>query len=110
MTPSAIKKLLAFLQYSFSGGTDVDAPLELSLERLREEEWEAADVLMVTDGEIQPPKQRILEQVADFHERLGLEVHGLLVGTQVTQAMEDLCTSIHMFRSWSAVKGGAGRF
>jgi hypothetical protein len=46
-------------------------------------------------------------QVTRFHEDLGLEVHGLLVGTQVTPAMESLCTHIHMFKSWSAV-GGRG--
>jgi hypothetical protein len=44
-------------------------------------------------------------QVKNFHDELGLEVHGLLVGTQVTDAMKALCTHIHMFKSWSAVGG-----
>lgn len=37
--PKSMPKLLSFLSMSFSGGTDVDAPLALSLERLGREEW-----------------------------------------------------------------------
>lgn len=105
VSPSSLARLLDFLQGSFSGGTDVDAPLELSLTRLASEEWEAADILMVTDGEIRPPSQHLLQQVERYHQDLGLEVHGLLVGTQVTPAMEQLCTHLHLFKSWSAVGG-----
>lgn len=54
---AALTKLLKFLSYSFEGGTDVDAPLELSLERLRQAEWSRADILMVTDGEINTPSR-----------------------------------------------------
>lgn len=37
---ASMSKLLSFLTMSFSGGTDVDAPLALSLERLTREGWE----------------------------------------------------------------------
>lgn len=40
------------------------------------------------------------------HEQLGLEVHGLLVGRQVTPPMQALCTHLHQFKSWSAVDPG----
>lgn len=33
-------QLLKFLKMSFSGGTDVDAPLALSLDKLGQEGWE----------------------------------------------------------------------
>jgi len=36
---ASMARLLPFLTMSFSGGTDVDAPLALSLERLSREEW-----------------------------------------------------------------------
>lgn len=42
------------------GGTDVDAPLIRSLQRLGEEEWAQADILMVTDGEIRPPGEEVM--------------------------------------------------
>jgi uncharacterized protein with von Willebrand factor type A (vWA) domain len=32
-------ELLNFLMYSFGGGTDVDRPLELSLDRLEQRDW-----------------------------------------------------------------------
>lgn len=35
----SLDKLLEFLSCSFSGGTDVDRPLQLSLERLQKDEW-----------------------------------------------------------------------
>lgn len=35
----SLLELLAFLQYSFGGGTDVDRPLELSLDRLEQKDW-----------------------------------------------------------------------
>lgn len=99
----ALARLLAFLAGSFHGGTDVDAPLELSLARLEREEWSAADILMVTDGEIRPPSAPVLRRVDDMKARLGLEVHGLLVGRDVTPAMDALCSHVHLFKSWSAV-------
>jgi hypothetical protein len=37
--PNSIARLLNFLSHSFMGGTDVDRPLELSLQRLAHEEW-----------------------------------------------------------------------
>lgn len=101
----SLETLLEFLQCSFSGGTDVDAPLELSLRQLQQQEWEAADILMVTDGEIPRPRESLLADVRRCKDDLGLEVHGLLVGNDVTAAMEDLCTHLHVFKSWGVVRG-----
>lgn len=100
--PQSITKLLGFLTMSFSGGTDVDAPLALSLERLRQEEWNLADILMVTDGEIPLPDEDILQKLNVAKEDLGLSVHGLLVG-RVTEPMEQICSDIHVFKSWNVV-------
>lgn len=36
---NSMAKLLKFLTGGFNGGTDVDKPLELSLKRLTEKEW-----------------------------------------------------------------------
>jgi uncharacterized protein with von Willebrand factor type A (vWA) domain len=45
----SLEKLLDFLSRSFSGGTDVDKPLELSLKRLKTNEWSLVR-LMKTHG------------------------------------------------------------
>lgn len=66
---------------------------------------------MVTDGEIPQPSEAILSRLAAAKEQLGLEVHGLLVGRNVTPPMEALCTHLHVFKSWSVVApttGGGG--
>ncbi|KXZ43153.1 hypothetical protein GPECTOR_100g6 [Gonium pectorale] len=102
----SLDSLLAFLSCSFSGGTDVDAPLKLSLERLAKAEWSQADILMVTDGEIPNPDDKIVEAIRRANTELGLEVHGLLVASQVSEAMRRLCTDVHVFKSWTAVPGG----
>ncbi|PNH01806.1 hypothetical protein TSOC_012283 [Tetrabaena socialis] len=98
--------LLAFLSCSFMGGTDVDAPLKLSLERLAKAEWCQADILMVTDGEIPMPEDAIVQAITRANAEMGLEVHGLLVSNHVTEPMKRLCTDVHIFKSWSAVPGG----
>lgn len=139
--PESISSLLNFLTMSFSGGTDVDAPLACSLgtvidaprvtsprlsaqmashltatrrlirpaERLGREEWNMADILMVTDGEIPPPNEDIIQKLNLAKEELGLTVHGLLVGQRVTEPMEAICSdpsgkeTISVFRSWGVV-------
>jgi uncharacterized protein with von Willebrand factor type A (vWA) domain len=108
--PGALAKLLAFLRGSFGGGTDADAPLLRSLARLESEEgggdWARADILMVTDGEIAPPSPDVLARLDAAKAGLGLEVHGLLVGragAPPTEAVQAICSHIHVFRSWSAV-------
>lgn len=104
----SMERLLKFLTMSFTGGTDVDAPLALSLERVGREEWTLADILMVTDGEIPRPNEDILNQLERAHNDLGLEVHGLLVGKNITDPMKELCNHLHVFKSWSAVGGSGG--
>eukprot|EP00884_Botryococcus_braunii_P021264 jgi/Botrbrau1/7821/Bobra.9_2s0002.1 len=101
-----LEKLLDFLTYTFGGGTDVDKPLELSLERLETAQWAQADILLVTDGEIPMPNEELLERLDTARAALGLEVHGLLVGREDSpEVMERLCSHLHVFKSWNAVGG-----
>lgn len=39
---------------------------------------------MVTDGEISPPDKKILDRIAVAERDMGLEVHGLLVASDVS--------------------------
>lgn len=48
---ASLMELLNFLRYSFGGGTDVDRPLELSLDRLEQRDWsQVAPFLMTLSG------------------------------------------------------------
>ena len=61
---------------------------------------------MVTDGGVSRPSDRVKQNLKRAIDALGLEVHGLMVGQQdSTQAMEEICTHLHVFKSWSAVGG-----
>jgi len=41
----SLLELLNFMKYSFGGGTDVDRPLELSLDRLEQRDWSQVNTL-----------------------------------------------------------------
>ena len=111
---AGLGRLLDFLAYSFDGGTDVDRPFTLALERLGQDgEWSRADILLVTDGEIPRCRPEVVAKLERLREERGLEVHGLLVGGgygegRSTEAVDELCTHVHVFQSWSAVKVGGG--
>lgn len=62
----------------------------------------------MTDGEIPQPSDTILDRLGAARESLGLEVHGLLVGRNITPPMEALCTHLHVFKSWSVVAPSGG--
>lgn len=47
-----IKSLISFLQRSFHGGTDVEPALECALDLLQQENYEKADILVISDFEI----------------------------------------------------------
>lgn len=56
-----------------------------------------ADILMVTDGEIPSPDASILATIKQQHEEMGLEVHGLIVSSQVGwtfRGCSDLCCAV----------------
>ncbi|MEW5311330.1 MAG: hypothetical protein WDW38_003056 [Sanguina aurantia] len=107
----SLDKLLDFLSCSFSGGTDVDKPLALALKRLESQnEWAQADILMVTDGEIPDPSDDIVDQIRSANKEFALEVHGLMVSSNVSKAMNKLCTHIHVFKSWTSVGGKENQY
>jgi uncharacterized protein with von Willebrand factor type A (vWA) domain len=55
-TREGLSNLLKFLGSSFSGGTDVTGPLLRAMELIESsQDWAFADVVLVTDGELQTP-------------------------------------------------------
>jgi len=106
LTSRGLEGLLEFLAGSFHGGTDVDEPFNRALKRLQESAWCNADILLVTDGEIKPPDETLIENLNRAKAELGLKVHGLLVGDAGDEdVIESICTNVHAFKSWSAVGG-----
>lgn len=94
-----IQRLLDFLSHSFEGGTDVTGALKFAMETLDSDVMSAADILMISDGEIPDPpvSNEIMEALDHLKLRKGVEVHGLLVGKKESKPLSRLCTETHNF-------------
>jgi MoxR-like ATPase len=94
---AALVALLDFLACGFRGGTDVTGPLTRAIELMEDRgnvEWGAADLLLVTDGELQTPPVRpdLMDKLGRMEVEAGLEIHGLLVGRNHSVPLQMLCT------------------
>lgn len=88
-------KLLGFLAFSFKGGTDVTSPLIKALQMVNgTSEWAMADIVMVTDGELSHPpvSVAVMSILRQMERTKALRVHGLLVGNEQSEALDQLCT------------------
>lgn len=100
MTEEGLARLMAFLTQSFSGGTDVTAPLARAVSRLELEGWGRADLLLVSDGEFEVPAAT-RELLARAIAQKGVRSHGILIGASSGAAMASICSPVHRFNTWS---------
>ncbi len=97
--PDALIAVAAFLERSFHGGTDVCEPLEAALAAIGSERWQAADLLIASDGEFGAPS-KVRENVLAARERTGLRVQGVLISDRETIGMSELCGNVFWVRDW----------
>ncbi|CAE7241671.1 viaA [Symbiodinium natans] len=103
----AWQDVLAFLSRSFGGGTDLETPLAASARQLQDE-WRSADILLVTDGEVEAPSPALLEELRLLREG-GVRVFGLTVaepGQEESSGMAslaDICDEVHRFEALGRV-------
>jgi uncharacterized protein with von Willebrand factor type A (vWA) domain len=102
LTEQGLTELMAFLIQSFHGGTDIQAPLERAVAKLDTEQWKRADIMIVTDGEFSVPSNTV-ELINKAKEQDKLRVHGVLVGSFHSSAIEKLCNPVHRFSDWQRV-------
>ena len=91
-------RLISFLSMSFGGGTDVQGPVEKALAQCKQEKWQKADILIVSDGEF-GYADNLLQRVKRRKTSHGLRVHGVLIG-HGSSMMEKLCDPLHQFDDW----------
>lgn len=119
MDPKSIENLLDFLEKTFNGGSNFNAPIQMCLDRLTQAQWSNSDILLVSDGELRQPQHEIMRKLSGAKEKLGLRVHGLILGSPEQQradpaVLRSLCTQIipnsgktetliHEFESWESV-------
>ncbi|KFE69590.1 VWA domain-containing protein [Hyalangium minutum] len=101
LTEQGLARLMAFLTQSFSGGTDVTAPLSRAVARLDAEGWGRADLLLVSDGEFEVPAET-RDLLTRASARKGLRSHGVLIGSGPGAAMASICSPLHRFTDWQA--------
>jgi MoxR-like ATPase len=96
---AGVSRLLDFLSHAFvGGGTDVTGALRYAMATLGNDgAMAAADLILVTDGEIPPVSEQWLEEVRGVQQRTGMQVHGLLVGKSESKALSMLCSETHNF-------------
>jgi uncharacterized protein with von Willebrand factor type A (vWA) domain len=102
LTEDGLARLMAFLTRSFSGGTDVAAPLARAVARLDAQGWGRADLLLVSDGEFEVAAAT-RDMLARAAARKGLRSHGLLIGAGSGRAMASICSPLHRFNDWQAL-------
>jgi uncharacterized protein with von Willebrand factor type A (vWA) domain len=100
-----VEALLAFLILNFSGGTDVSEPLRRALQRHDDANWSRADLLLVSDGQFEVPRE-IAAALDDRRAETDLRVHGLLVGNDDSRAMTRLCSPLHRLSDWVLAESG----
>jgi hypothetical protein len=96
---SGVERLLEFLSNSFGGGTDVTGALKYAMANIGTDAMSAADLLLVTDGEIPDPpvSDNVLEDLDNLKRRTGMEIHGMLVGKGESKPLSKLCTQTYDF-------------
>lgn len=99
LSEEGLAGLLTFLACSFHGGTDVAEPLRRAGQRLREAGWQRADILLVSDGEFPVPAETSA-LLKGLRSQAKLRVHGILIGSSSSAAMDALTDQVHHFASW----------
>ncbi|TNE51688.1 MAG: VWA domain-containing protein [Deltaproteobacteria bacterium] len=96
---SGLRHFLDFLRHSFSGGTEVHAPVQHALDRLALDGWERADLLLISDG-LFLASNDLLQRVERAKKERGFRFHGVQVGEVDESGLEVLCDPVHVFDSW----------
>ena len=96
---AGVRRLLDFLSHSFGGGTDVTGALKHAMATMGSDEMSAADLLLVTDGEIPDPpvSDDMMQDLDRLKRRTGMQIHGILVGKDKSKPLSRLCSKIYDF-------------
>nr|WP_270049540.1 VWA domain-containing protein [Thalassolituus pacificus] len=97
-TKDGFERMILFLSMSFGGGTDAEGPLRLALEKSEKEQWEKADIMIVSDGAF-PVSQDLVKKIQGARDNRSLSVHGTLIGN-ADRSMSRICDPLHRFSRW----------
>ncbi|CAE7479492.1 viaA [Symbiodinium natans] len=95
MSQDGLRKVLDFLRSSFGGGTYLEDALHQTAERLKDDSWRNADLLIVTDGQLDV-RTGDEEPIYQARREFGTKVFGLVLANSGGDAMERLCDELYV--------------
>jgi uncharacterized protein with von Willebrand factor type A (vWA) domain len=75
-------ELAAFLGMSFYGGTDISLPLYEAVRQVQTENYEDADVLVISDFIMYKVDKRVLEDIRHHQQNRGTQFHSLTLSDE----------------------------
>jgi uncharacterized protein with von Willebrand factor type A (vWA) domain len=94
-----LEALSGFMGQSFGGGTDITGPLEHALDKLEQQEWQLADLLVASDGEFGATPD-MAERLQRVKATQGLRVQGVLIGDRETLGFLEIADDIFWVPEW----------
>lgn len=79
---NSVDQIAAFLKMSFYGGTDATLALYEALRQLGSQDYQDADVLMVSDFIMYKIEDDVLQQIKYFQQNKGTQWHSLTLSTE----------------------------
>ncbi len=73
------ERMADFLQMSFHGGTDLQPPLRRALDMLEKEQFERADVLVISDFVLPAMDREIFDRIQEQRQDRGTNFHSMLI-------------------------------
>ena len=101
---NGIARLTSILSQAFHGGTEISGPLERAMDRLTQQRWQQADLLIASDGEF-GATSGVVSRLRAIKAEQGLRVQGVLVGDRETIGFLEIADAIHWVRDWRRLGG-----
>lgn len=79
---NSLEEVAAFLRMSFNGGTDASLALTEALRQLRNNNYQDADVLMISDFIMYRIDKDVLDDIRYFQQNKGTEFHSLTLSKE----------------------------
>ncbi len=103
LSGAGIARLLEFLGFTFGGGNDETGVMQRVVQLLKQNGWNRADVVFVSDGEW--PAPRGLVNMVEAAKAAGTRFHGVQIGNRGQTGLHAVCDPVHVFQDWAAAAG-----
>jgi len=88
------KSLLDTMCLTFEGGTDFNSALRFGLDAAKEEMWQGADLLFLTDGESKVSDEDLVREWNDLKRRTRSRIFTLIVNNSSARGLEKVSDKV----------------